>query len=91
MKSSGFSFTYLFGWIATFASVVLAVVICTANAKSPAIVLAAEIFIVTSIAQLAIVPIILLSILRDTRRSADYLQELAERQGPEANPSTVIR
>jgi hypothetical protein len=91
MKSSGFSFTYLFGWVATLAAAVFAIVVFTEASKGPAIILAAEVLTITSISLLAIVPIILLSILRNTRRSADYLQELAERQGPEANPSTVIR
>jgi hypothetical protein len=78
--SPGFSFTYLCGWIMTVAVVAFALVICGSNAKSPAIVLASEVLIVTSISLLAIVPFILLSMLRNTRRAADYLQEISERQ-----------
>ncbi len=80
MKSSGFSITFCLAWLITVAAVIITVAMFGESAKGPAIIMAAEVLTIASVALLIIVPMILLSMLRNTRRSADYLQELVERQ-----------
>ena len=79
MKSSGFSVTFVLAWIITSLSLVLVIAALGETASKPAIVVAAQVLIVVSFAMLILVPMILLSLLRNTRRAADYLWELANR------------
>jgi hypothetical protein len=77
MKAPGFSFTYVFGWIATLVAVAIISAIFLAEAGKPAIVMAAEVLSLAAISLLIIVPVVLLSMLR----SANLLQQLADRRG----------
>jgi hypothetical protein len=80
--NNGFSLTFWAGWIVTVLAVALAVAVFSATAKGPAIVLAAEVLTITSLSLLILVPMILLSMLRNTRRTADYLREIMDRKQP---------
>jgi len=93
MKSSGFSFTFCVGWIVTILAVTLNTAVLSVASKGPVIVAAANVLIVTSFALLILVPMILLSKLRNTRRTADYLREIVDHQVDAAasKPSTVIQ
>jgi len=96
MKSSGFSVTFVLAWIITLLVLALVVAVLKAAASQPAIVLAAQVLIVVSLAMLILVPMILLSMLRNTQRSADYLRELVNRAVDDPNdnqaaPRTVIK
>jgi hypothetical protein len=80
MKSNGFSVTFWFSWLLTLFALFAAFSVFVSTAQGPAIVMAAGVLTVVSLALLVIVPVIMLSILRDSRRSADYLKELANRK-----------
>jgi hypothetical protein len=80
MKSSGLSVTFVLGWIITILAVFVAWSMASASLNGPAIIMAAEVLTVTSLAFLVLVPMILLSMLRNSRRAADYLEELNRKQ-----------
>jgi hypothetical protein len=70
MHSSGFSVTFVLGWIITGLAVVSASSVLSTESGKPAIVLAAEVLTITSFSLLILVPMILLSMLRNSRRTA---------------------
>ncbi len=79
MKSKGFSVAYWFALLVTVLAILAVLLTVTASASSPAIYLASVVLVATCIAFLIIIPTILLSLLRNSRRAADYLEHLADR------------
>jgi hypothetical protein len=79
MKSKGYSFAYWSAFLVTVLAILIVILTVGASAHQPAIYLASVVLVVTCIAFLIIVPTILLSMLRNSRRTADYLEHLANR------------
>jgi hypothetical protein len=94
MKHSGLSWTFGICWIVTLAALLFTFLVLGESAKGPANVCAANVLIVTSMSLLFLVPVILLSLLCNTRRTCCILEEMLEQQRlkvEEEKPSTVIR
>jgi hypothetical protein len=83
MKSKGYSFAYWFAAVVNTLAILVLLVVVGASAQQPAIYLASVVLVVTCIAFLIIIPAILLSMLRNSRQSADYLEHLANQQKKE--------
>ena len=79
MKSKGYSFAYWFAAVVTTLAILVLLLVVTASANQPAIYLASVVLVVTCFAFVIVIPAILLSMLRDSRRAADYLEHLANR------------
>ena len=77
MKSKRFSIAYWFALLVTILAILVVLLMAIASAHAPAIYLASVVLVATCISFLIIVPTILLSMLRNSRRSADYLEHLA--------------
>ncbi len=77
MKSKGSSIAYWFALLVTILAILVVLLMAIASANAPAIYLASVVLVSTCISFLIIVPTILLSMLRNSRRSADYLEHLA--------------
>jgi len=79
MNSKGYSFAYWFSFLVTVIGVLIVILIVMGSATQPAIFLASCVLVATCVAFLIIIPTILLSMLRNSRRTANYLEHLANR------------
>jgi hypothetical protein len=85
MKSQGFSLTFFLGWIITIIGSFVTWAILFTEWNRPAIVCAAEILTITCLTLLMVIPLILLSMLRNTRIVADSTK------GPTAGPQNLTK